>query len=293
MEDEKNDPSEKDNILINLDDYQAVRNFSNEDAGKLFHTICRYSLGEEIGDLEGKIQVAFNFFKNRLDKYRKKWEKTRKARIESGKLGGLAKQANANFAKQNEQTVANLPVNVSDSVSVSVNDIKNSVNNIKNKASPSDAVITILEDLNKRTKSKKGFSPLAQSNQNLIKARMSEGFTVENFITVNEKKVKQWLHDPEMAQYLRPATLYSNKFEGYLNQIEVKDVKQVKPKYPTADERRRENNKKVFEQSIKEIEDAHRTGTADNRGRVVADETKSNHGFFAQLHRELPQGDDG
>ena len=122
---------------------------------------------------------------------------------------------------------------------------------------------------------------------------MSEGFTVENFITVNEKKVKQWLHDPEMAQYLRPATLYSNKFEGYLNQIEVKDVKQVKPKYPTADERRRENNKKVFEQSIKEIEDAHRTGTADNRGRVVADETKSNHGFFAQLHRELPQGDDG
>ena len=288
MEDEKNDPSEKDNILINLDDYQAVRNFSNEDAGKLFHTICRYSLGEEIGDLEGKIQVAFNFFKNRLDKYRKKWEKTRKARIESGKLGGLAKQANANFAKQNEQTVANVAVsdnvNVSDSVSVNDN---------KKKASPSDEIITILEDLNKRTKSKKGFSPLAQCNQNLIKARMSEGFTVENFITVNEKKVKQWLHDPEMAQYLRPATLYSNKFEGYLNQIEVKDVKQVKPKYPTADERRRENNKKVFEQSIKEIEDAHRTGTADNRGRVVADETKSNHGFFAQLHRELPQGDDG
>ena len=252
MEDEKNDPSEKDNILINLDDYQAVRNFSNEDAGKLFHTICRYSLGEEIGDLEGKIQVAFNFFKNRLDKYRKKWEKTRKARIESGKLGGLAKQANANFAKQNEQTVANVAVsdNVSDSVSVNDN---------KKKASPSDEIITILEDLNKRTKSKKGFSPSTQCNQDLIRTRMSEGFTVENFITVNEKKVKQWLHDPEMAQYLRPATLYSNKFEGYLNQIEVKDVKQVKPKYPTADERRRENNKKDLEQSIKAVSYTHLT----------------------------------
>ena len=187
MEDEKNDPSEKDNILINLDDYQAVRNFSNEDAGKLFHTICRYSLGEEIGDLEGKIQVAFNFFKNRLDKYRKKWEKTRKARIESGKLGGLAKQANANFAKQNEQTVANVAVsdNVNVSDSVCINDIKNSVNNIKNKASPTDEMITILEDLSKRVKSKKGFSPSAKVNQNLIKARMSEGFTVENFIAVN------------------------------------------------------------------------------------------------------------
>ena len=286
MEDEKNDPSEKDNILINLDDYQAVRNFSNEDAGKLFHTICRYSLGEEIGDLEDKIQVAFNFFKNRLDKYRKKWEKTRKARIESGKLGGLAKQANANFAKQNKQTVANLPVNVSDSVSVSVsvNDIKNSVNNIKNKASPSDAVITILEDLNKRTKSKKGFSPLAQCNQNLIKARMSEGFTVENFITVNEKKVKQWLHDPEMSKYLRPATLYGNKFDGYLNEV-VCDLPATnsnslnKNKFQSADERRIENNKKIFEESLVEVK--------NERNRQ--EEEGGDSGFFSQLHGELPE----
>jgi len=288
MEDEKNDPSEKDNILINLDDYQAVRNFSNEDAGKLFHTICRYSLGEEIGDLEGKIQVAFNFFKNRLDKYRKKWEKTRKARIESGKLGGLAKQANANFAKQNEQNLANLPVNVSDSVSdsVSVNDINNNVSvyDIKKKASPSDAVITILEDLNKRTKSKKGFSPLAQCNQNLIKARMSEGFMVENFISVNEKKVKQWLHDPEMSKYLRPATLYGNKFDGYLNEV-VCDLPATnsnsltRNKFQSADERRIENNKKIFEESLVEV----------NNERNRQEEEGGDSGFFSQLHGKLPE----
>ena len=156
MEDEKNDSSEKDNFLVNLDDYQAVRNFSNEDAGKLFHTICRYSLGEEIGDLEDKIQVAFNFIKNRLDKNRKNWEKTRNERIKSGRLGGLAKQANANFAKQNKQTVANVAVsdnvNVCDSVSVNDN---------KKKASPSDEIMTILKDLNNRIKSKKGIFPIS------------------------------------------------------------------------------------------------------------------------------------
>ncbi len=253
MEDEKKDPSEKDNILINLDDYQAVRNFSNEDAGKLFHTLCRYSLGEEIGDLEDKIQVAFNFFKNRLDKNRKNWEKTRNERIKSGRKGGLAKQANANFAKQNEQTVANVAVsdnvNVSDSVSGNDN---------KKKASPSDEIILILEDLSKRTKSKKGFSPLAKSNQNLIKARMSEGFTVENFITVNEKKVKQWLHDPEMSKYLRPATLYGNKFDGYLNEV-VCDLPATnsnslnKNKFQSADERRITKNRNNFEKAFQEI----------------------------------------
>ena len=284
MEDEKNDPSEKDNILINLDDYQAVRNFSNEDAGKLFHTICRYSLGKEIGDLEGKIQVAFNFFKNRLDKYRKKWEKTRKARIESGKLGGLAKQANANFAKQNEQTVANVAVSDNVSDSVCVNDIKNSVNNIKNKASPTDEMITILEDLSKRVKSKKGFSPSAKVNQNLIKARMSEGFTVENFIAVNEKKVKQWLHDPAMSKYLRPETLYGKKFDGYLNEV-VCDLPATnsnslnKNKFQSADERRIESNKKIFEESLVEV----------NNERKRQEEEGGDSGFFSQLHGELPE----
>ena len=288
MEDEKNDSSEKDNFLVNLDDYQAVRNFSNEDAGKLFHTICRYSLGEEIGDLEDKIQVAFNFFKNRLDKNRKNWEKTRNERIKSGTLGGLAKQANANFAKQNKQTVANLPVNVSDSVSdsVSVNDINDSVsvNDIKKKASPLGDITHILEDLNNRIKSKKGFSPLAQCNQNLIKARMSEGFTVENFITVNEKKVKQWLHDPEMSKYLRPATLYGNKFDGYLNEV-VCDLPATnsnslnKNKFQSADERRIENNKKIFEESLVEV----------NNERNRQEEEGGDSGFFSQIHGELPE----
>jgi len=279
MKDEKNDSSEKDNFLVNLDDYQAVRNFSNEDAGKLFHTICRDSLGEEIGDLEDKIQVAFNFFKNRLDKNRKNWEKTRNERIKSGRKGGLAKQANANFAKQNKQTLANVAVsdnvNVSDSVSGNDN---------KKKASPSDEIFTILEDLNNKTKSKKGFSPLAQSNQNLIKARMSEGFTVENFITVNEKKVKQWLHDPEMSKYLRPATLYGNKFDGYLNEV-VCDLPETnsnylnKNKFQSADERRIENNKKIFEESLVEVK--------NERNRQ--EEEGGDSGFFSQLHGELPE----
>ena len=279
MEDEKNDSSEKDNFLVNLDDYQAVRNLSNEEAGKLFHTICRYNLGEEIGDLEDKIQVAFNFFKNRLDKYHKNWEKTRNEKIKSGRLGGLAKKANATFAKQKKQTIANVAVNVNDNVNDNVN-----VNDIKKKASPSDKIMIILEDLNKRIKSKKGFSPSTQCNQSLIKARMSEGFTVENFITVNEKKVKQWLHDPEMSKYLRPATLYGNKFDGYLNEV-VCDLPATnsnslnKNKFQSADERRIENNKKIFEESLVEIK--------NERNRQ--EEEGGDSGFFSQLHGELPE----
>ena len=57
-----------------------------------------------------------------------------------------------------------------------------------------------------------------QKNQSLIKARLKEGFTVEDFKTVIDNKVDDWGHDKEMVKYLRPVTLFGTKFESYLNQ---------------------------------------------------------------------------
>lgn len=56
----------------------------------------------------------------------------------------------------------------------------------------------------------------------LIAARIAEGFTVDDFKTVISKKAKEW-QGTDMAQYLRPETLFGTKFEGYLNQPEVKN----------------------------------------------------------------------
>ena len=50
-----------------------------------------------------------------------------------------------------------------------------------------------------------------------VKARLKEGFTVEDFKTVIDKKVKEW-KGSDMERYLRPDTLFGTKFEGYLNQ---------------------------------------------------------------------------
>ncbi len=50
-----------------------------------------------------------------------------------------------------------------------------------------------------------------------INARLDEGFTVDDFKTVIDKKAKHWLGN-HMEQYLRPDTLFGTKFESYLNQ---------------------------------------------------------------------------
>lgn len=54
-----------------------------------------------------------------------------------------------------------------------------------------------------------------------IKARLSEGFTVDDFKMVIDKKARSWKDNPQMATFLRPETLFGNKFENYLNEIVI------------------------------------------------------------------------
>ena len=56
-----------------------------------------------------------------------------------------------------------------------------------------------------------------KNTQNLINARLREGYTVEDFKIVIDVKVKSWL-GTEWEKYLRPQTLFGSKFENYLNE---------------------------------------------------------------------------
>jgi uncharacterized phage protein (TIGR02220 family) len=51
----------------------------------------------------------------------------------------------------------------------------------------------------------------------LIQARLKDGFTVEQFKYVIDVKTHSW-KNTEYEKYLRPQTLFGNKFETYLNE---------------------------------------------------------------------------
>lgn len=55
----------------------------------------------------------------------------------------------------------------------------------------------------------------------LVNQRLEEGFTKEDFFIVIDKKHKEW-NGTEYSKYLRPKTLFGDKFESYLNQPEPK-----------------------------------------------------------------------
>lgn len=54
-----------------------------------------------------------------------------------------------------------------------------------------------------------------------IIARLNEGYTLDDFKKVIDIKTSQW-KDTEYDKFLRPKTLFGNKFEGYLNEKIIK-----------------------------------------------------------------------
>ena len=59
----------------------------------------------------------------------------------------------------------------------------------------------------------------SKSTQAAINARLNDRFSVNDFKAVIDIKVKKWLNDPKMRDYLRPETLFAaSHFESYLNE---------------------------------------------------------------------------
>lgn len=79
----------------------------------------------------------------------------------------------------------------------------------------------IVSDLNK--KSNQNYRSTSSKNQELIRARWNEGYTLPDFEYVHTVKCEQWLNT-ESEQYLRPLTLWGTKFESYRNQRPLKQI---------------------------------------------------------------------
>lgn len=85
-------------------------------------------------------------------------------------------------------------------------------------------VKTIIEYLN--LKAKKSFRATTKLYERYINARLSEGYTLEDFKHVIDVKCAEWMNT-DHEQYLRPDTLFApSHFDSYLNQKIVK----TKPK---------------------------------------------------------------
>ncbi len=123
-----------------------------------------------------------------------------------------------------KHTGVGLKVGTNNPSTISINN-----NNVENK-NLDDIAKKIIEYLN--TKANKNFRTNTQATKKLIKARLKEGFTLEDFKKVIDNMIVEWT-GTQWEKYLVPTTLFSGKFETYLNQVKNEKKKlNTDPKEP-------------------------------------------------------------
>ena len=123
--------------------------------------------------------------------------------------------------KYPKQPIKNTKQGYLENVKENSTSINNTVNSteIYSQAEPdgvADKTKTIVDYLNEKTDSH--YKATTPKTKQLVQARLKEGFSVDDFKTVIDKKTATWLNDNKMNKYLRPLTLFGTKFEDYLNE---------------------------------------------------------------------------
>lgn len=109
------------------------------------------------------------------------------------------------------------------SISKGINDVRNPHTKLKEtklKETKGNIYGYVVSYLNE--KAERNYKENTPKTKDFIKARINEGFTLDDFKKVIDIKVAKWKADPKMQDFLRPETLFGTKFESYLNEKEIK-----------------------------------------------------------------------
>lgn len=95
------------------------------------------------------------------------------------------------------------------------NNTEEAMDSVKKEEKYKEEIKEIIDYLNSSTNSSYRYN--TESTNKLIRGKLNNGFTVQDFKSVIHTKSMEWMNT-DFEKYLRPSTLFGNKFEQYLNQ---------------------------------------------------------------------------
>lgn len=188
-----------------------------------------YALFEDNPEVDEDIAIAYEFMKLQKNvndtKYEQKCERNRingmkggrpkaenpKNRTVISKTERLSEKPNGFFQNPNDNDKIR-------------QDIENGIGELQESVPDEyDIPLSLISYLNQKTGS--SYTATDQIRE-LIERRISEGYTVEQMRSVIDKKCAEWSCDGKMRSYLRPSTLFGDRFEEYLNAPEPAEVEE-------------------------------------------------------------------
>lgn len=232
----------KNNFLLEKEQQEVFNNLSNEDAGLLIKGIFEYV---NTGDskLDGYLKIIFIPIKNEIDKneeqYSKKCEKRKNAINKRWvKEEGIQEDTNVYKCIQKGSDTHTHTHNHIHISSITNQEDNNRVNkSVREEEEEEETKAEVLDNnskiyhevisyLNQAVGT--SYKPTSKETQKHIRARLNDGFNVDDFKRVIDNMARKWLKDEKMNRYLRPETLFGTKFESYLNEVPIVKSKTLK-----------------------------------------------------------------
>ena len=170
---------------------------------RLMEAVFHYSLDDTDPNLTGLEKSVFLSWKPVIDASNRR----RDASATNGKKGGRPpKHPEAKTLEKPKQNLAETKAKPTETSNVKE----------KKKDKTEEEIDEIIDYLNKVCGTR--YKASTEATRKSVRARIGEGYTVEDFKKVIDKKYKEW-HGTEFEQYLTPQTLFRpSKFEVYVNQ---------------------------------------------------------------------------
>lgn len=205
--------SGKKSFILHHDLYDTIRDLEDCHIGQLIRGAFEWNInGEEI-EIDPSLKLTLKMLISQFKRDTAKYVNISIKRSEAGYKGGVAKKANASKRKQNKQTVANLAD--SDSDSDSVND------NVSDRYSSTEGR-EFLSRFNEVTG--KSHRKLPSKAFSQFKARIKEGYTIDDLIKATENAMKSDYHKESGLRHLTPELITrGDKLELWLNTVKEEE----------------------------------------------------------------------
>lgn len=234
----------RDSVLFYRSFWDAVRGLPPEQFKPAVAAIMEYGLNELAPETSGIEQTIYALVKPQIDANNRKYlNGTKGGRPKSTEQPRQNQDVTEQEPNQNQKITKPKPTynqtetkpepKVKVKEKDKVKDIKEILSGTSADRPPSGTSIedetkypykAVIDYLNQKAGT--SFRSSSKDNRKHIKARVDDGFRLEDFCEVIDKKVSEWGREPaagekDMRQYLRPMTLFGPKFESYLNQKPV------------------------------------------------------------------------
>ena len=205
---------EQKGFVVYGDIEESLDELSDEQVAKLFRGMVNYFNTGKDPKFSGVLKLAFIPIRQQMDRDVDKYEK----KCQKNKESIQAYWDKVKSEKENTNEYERIPpnTNATNTNTKTNTDTKTETDTITTSSETDASSLSsfLIEHLNKKTGSNYN---VTASVKGMINSLIEAGYTANQMRTVIDRKCDEWLTDEKMRTYLRPSTLFGEKFGEYLS----------------------------------------------------------------------------